>query len=169
MAHLTRFLMQDHARMFRAIDASSKDSSHLPTALAACDEIEAHMTIEEELVYPILRDEIDGREADTAEAEHDQAKELIREIRDLEPGDPSLSQLMQQLKQSVGEHVDHEETDVIPRIHEHLLGREWDLGRLAWGMRQDLLGDSHRPKSIAAARKVPNAGWTGGNVANAGW
>ncbi len=169
MAHLTRFLMQDHARIFRAIDASSKDPSHLPTALAACDEIEAHMTIEEELVYPILRDEIDGREADTAETEHDQVKDLIREIRDLEPGDPALGQMMQQLKQSVGEHVDHEETYVIPRIHEHLLGREWDLGRLAWGMRQDLLGDSHRPKSIAAARKVPNAGWTGGTVANAGW
>jgi len=127
------------------------------------------MTIEEELVYPILRDEIDGREADESEKEHDQAKDLIREIRDLEAGDPALAQLMQQLKQSVGEHVDHEETDVIPRLHEHLLGREWDIGRLAWGMRQDLLGDSHRPKSIAAARKVPNAGWTGGNVANAGW
>ncbi len=169
MAHLTRFLMQDHARIFRALDASAKNSSSLPTALAACDEIEAHMTIEEELVYPILRDEIDGREADAAEAEHDQAKDLIREIRDLEAGDPALGQLMQQLKQSVGEHVDHEETDVIPRLHEHLLGREWDVGRLAWGMRQDLLGDSHRPKSIAAARKVPNAGWTGGNVANAGW
>ncbi len=168
MAHLTRFLTQDHARIFRALDASSKDSS-LPTALAACGEIEAHMTIEEELVYPILRDEIDGREADAAEHDHDQAKEIINEIRDLEPGDPALSHLMMQLKQSVAEHVDHEETSVIPRLHEHLLAREWDLGRLAWGMRQDLLGDSPRPKSISAARKVPNAGWTGGGVPNAGW
>jgi len=169
MAHLTRFLMQDHARIFRCLDASAKDPSHLPTALAACDEIEAHMTIEEEIVYPILRDEIDGREADGAEKEHDQAKEIVGEIRDLEPGDPALSHLMMQLKQTVAEHVDHEENDVIPRLHEHLLGREWDLGRLAWGLRQDLVGDSPRPKSIAAARKVPNAGWTGGNVANAGW
>ncbi len=169
MAHLTRFLMQDHARIFRCLDASAKDPSHLPTALAACDEIEAHMTIEEEIVYPILRDEIDGREADESEKEHDQAKEIVREIRDLEPGDPALSHLMMQLKQTVAEHVDHEETDVIPRLHEHLLGREWDLGRVAWGLRQDLVGDSPRPKSIAAARKVPNAGWTGGNVANAGW
>jgi len=168
MAHLTRFLMQDHARIFRCLDASAGNPGSLPTALAACDEIEAHATIEEELVYPILRDEIDGREADAAEKEHDQAKEIIREIRDLEPGDPALSQLMMQLKQSVAEHIDHEETDVIPRLHEHLLGREWDLGRLAWGLRQDLMGDSHRPKSIAAARKVPNAGWTGG-TANAGW
>ena len=168
MAHLTRFLMQDHDRIFRAIDASAKDSSHLPTALAACDEIEAHMTIEEELVYPLLRDEIDGREADAAETEHDQVKDLIREIRDLEPGDPMLSQHMLQLKQSVGQHIDHEEAYVIPRLHEHLLGREWDLGRIAWGMRQDLLGDSRRPKSIAAARQIPNSGWTGG-TAISGW
>ncbi len=169
MAHLTRFLMQDHARMFRCLDAAEKAPSHLPTALAACDEIEAHMTIEEEIVYPVLRDEIDGREADEAEKEHDQAKDLIREIRDLDPGDPALSHMMMQLKQSVAEHVDHEETYVIPRIHEHLLGREWDLGRVAWGMRQDLLGDSPRPKSLSAARKHANAGWTGGTVANAGW
>jgi len=169
MAHLTKFLMQDHARMFRALDACGKEPSSLPTALAACSEIEAHMTIEEELVYPILRDEIDGREADEAEAEHNEAKELIAEIRDLEPGDPNLSTLMQTLKKGVAEHVDHEETEVLPKIHRHLLGREWDIGRLAFGMRQDLLGDSHRPKAISAARKVPNAGWTGGGVANAGW
>ncbi len=169
MAHLTRFLMQDHARIFRALDASGKNLSSLPTALAACDEIEAHMTIEEEIVYPILRDEIDGREADESEKEHDQAKDLIREIRDLEAGDPALSHMMMQLKQSVAEHVDHEETYVIPRIHEHLLGREWDLGRVAWGMRQDLLGDSKRPKSLSAAHQNPNAGWSGGTVANAGW
>lgn len=169
MAHLTKFLMQDHARIFRALDACAKEPSSLPTALAACSEIEAHMTIEEELVYPILRDEIDGREAKAAEAEHDQAKQLIAEIRDLEPGDPALSQLMQALKSGIAEHVDHEETDVLPKIHQHLLGREWDIGRLAFGMRQDLLGDSHRPKAISAARKTPNAGWTGGTVANAGW
>lgn len=168
MAHLTRFLMQDHARIFRAIDASAKDPSHLPSALVACDEIEAHMTIEEELVYPLLADEIDGREAEASEAEHNQVKEVIAEIRDLEPGDPALRQLMMQLKQMVGEHIDHEEAEVIPRLHEHLLGREWDLGRIAWGMRQDLLGDSQRPKSLSAAHQVPNSGWTGGTAVS-GW
>jgi len=169
MAHLTKFLMQDHARIFRALDACAKDPNSLPTALAACSEIEAHMTIEEELVYTLLRDEIDGREADASEADHDRARELIAQIRDLEPGDPALSALMQQMQKEVGEHVDHEESSVLPRIHEHLLAREWDLGRIAFGMRQDLLGDSDRPKSLAAARTVPNAGWTGGSVPNAGW
>ena len=169
MAHLTRFLMQDHARIFRAIDACAKDPTSLPSALSACDEIESHMAIEEELVYPLLRDEIDGREADESEAEHARVKDLIAEIRDLEPGDPALSQLMQQVQKEVGEHIDHEETSVIPRLHEHLLSREWDLGRLAFGMRQDILGESNRPKAISAARTTPNAGWSHGSVPNAGW
>ena len=172
MAHLTRFLIQDHARIQRAIDACAKDPTSLPTALAACDEIDAHMTIEEELVYPLLRDEIDGREAEASEADHAAVRDLIAEVRDLEPGDPALSQLMQRIEKEVGEHVDHEEADVIPRLHEHLLTKEWELGRIAWGMRQDLLGDSDRPKALSsssAARKVPNAGWTGGGVPNAGW
>ncbi|MGI9023704.1 MAG: hemerythrin domain-containing protein [Acidimicrobiales bacterium] len=169
MAHLTRFLMQDHARIFRALDACAKDPNSLPTALNACNEIESHMTIEEELVYPLLRDEIDGREADESEAEHAEARELIAAVRDLEPGDPSLGTLMQQIQKAVGEHVDHEESAVLPRIHEHLLAKEWDLGRIAFGMRQELLGENDRPKALSAARMNPNAGWTHGSVPLAGW
>ncbi len=170
MAHLTRFLLQDHARIFRALDACAQDPSSLPSALNACNEIDAHMAIEEELVYPLLRDEIDGREADESEAEHAEVRELIAQVRDLEPGDPALRDLMQQIQKTVGEHVDHEESDVIPKIHQHLLAREWELGRVAFGMRQDILGDSDRPKAIAsAAHKTPNAGWSHGSVPLAGW
>jgi hypothetical protein len=101
MAHLTRFLMQDHARIFRAFEAYGRDPSSLPLALTVCAELEAHATIEEELVYPILRDEIDSREADEAEQEHDEAKDLIAQVQDLEAGDPELRPLMGQLRKSV--------------------------------------------------------------------
>lgn len=158
MAHLTRFLMQDHARIFRAFDAYGRDPNSLPIALSVCAEIEAHTTIEEELVYPILRDEIDGREADAAEQEHEDAKELVAQIQDLEPGDPELRNLMANLRKIVGEHVDHEETTIIPKLQAHLLARNWDIGREAFRMRQELISDGGG-RVPAASRYLANGGW----------
>jgi hemerythrin-like domain-containing protein len=168
--HLTRLLLQDHARINRAFDAYSNAPTSLDAALIACNEIEVHSTIEEELVYPILRDEIDGNEADAAEEEHAEAKELVDAIRELEPGDEELPALMQDLMRAMAAHVDHEETSIIPRLHAYLGPRNEDVGREVLSLRQELQG-GERPsgKPRPAAGNIPNAGWSKGNVANAGW
>jgi hemerythrin-like domain-containing protein len=159
MAHLTRFLLQDHARINRAFDAYSKAPSNLDSALAACNEFEIHATVEEELVYPILRDELE------------EAKELVAAVQDLEPGDPELPELMQQLMRVVAAHVDHEESSVIPRLQSHLGPRVWDVGREAFTLRQELLGAGERASAQprTAAHDVPNTGWGQGKVPLAGW
>ncbi|MGI9032619.1 MAG: hemerythrin domain-containing protein [Acidimicrobiales bacterium] len=157
MAHLTRFLLQDHDRITRAFDAYGKDPNNLPIALTVCRELEAHTTIEEELVYPILRNEIDSREADSAEQEHEDAKELISQIEDLEAGDPELREMMFQLRNMVVDHIHHEESTIIPKLQAHLLARNWDLGREAFRMRQDLIAEPGRVP--AAARYLANGGW----------
>ena len=174
MAHLTRFLLQDHARINRAFDAYSKAPSNLQSALHACAELEVHATVEEELVYPIL-EELDPDTAEHAEEEHAEFKELIAAVQDLEPGDPDLPVLMEQLMRLVADHVEEEETTVIPRLQSHLGAQVWDVGREAFGLRQELLGEGDRPgneaKPVARQGLTANAGWSGGSggVANAGW
>ena len=175
MAHLIRFLIQDHARTNRAFDAYSKAPTNLQSALTACAELEVHATIEEELVYPILRDELDADAADHAEEEHAEVKELIAEVQELEPGDPDLPVLMEQIMRLTAEHVEDEESRIIPRLQRHLGPRVWDLGREAFGLRQELLGQEDRPgneaKPVARTGFAANAGWSGGSsaVPNAGW
>ena len=174
MAHLTRFLLQDHARINRAFDAYSKAPSNLQSALSACAELEVHATVEEELVYPIL-EELDPDTAEHAEEEHAEFKELIAQVQDLEPGDPDLPVLMEQLMRLVADHVEEEETTVIPRLQSHLGAGVWDVGREAFGLRQELLGEGDRPgnqaKPVAKQGLAANAGWSGGSdsVPNAGW
>ncbi len=174
MAHLTRFLLQDHARINRAFDGYSKAPTNLPSALAACAELEVHATIEEELVYPILQ-EIDPRAAQHYEEEHAEVKELIAEVQDLEPGDPDLPALMEQIMRLMAEHVEEEETTVIPRLQGHLGPRVWDVGRDAFALRQELLGETDRPaaepKPAAKQGLTANSGWSGGSdsIAGAGW
>ncbi len=175
MAHLIRFLIQDHARINRAFDAYSKAPTNLQSALTACAELEVHATIEEELVYPILRDEVDADAADHGEEEHAEFKELIAAVQDMEPGDEDLPVLMEQLIRLVAEHVEEEETTILPRLQSHLGPRVWDVGREAFGLRQELLGEGDRPgnqaKPVAKSGLAANAGWSGGSdaVPNAGW
>lgn len=169
MAHLTRFLLQDHARINRAFDGYMRSPTSLDLALVACAEFEVHSAIEEELLYPVLRDEVDGREADAAEDEHAEAKRLIAEVQDLEPGDEELPSLMEDLMEAVAAHVDHEEAVIIPEVQKALGTRVWDLGREAFSMRQELLGQGERPAAQAHVKALPNTGWSPGKVSNAGW
>ena len=167
MPHLIRFLMQDHARINRAFEAYAEASNSLDQALVVCGELEVHSAIEEELVYPLVRDEVDANEADAAEEEHAQVQEMIDAISDMEPGDPDLPLLMKDLMNAVANHIDHEEQVVLPALQKALGTRLEDVGREAFGYRQELQGQRDRPG--AQAKPVPNAGWSKGNVPNAGW
>jgi hemerythrin-like domain-containing protein len=167
MAHLIRFLMQDHARINRAFEAYAQASSSLDAALVACGEIEVHTAIEEELVYPLLRDEVDSAEADAAEEEHAQVQEMIDTVSEMEPGDPELPVVMKDLMRAVADHIEHEEQVLLPALQKALGPRVEDIGREAFGYRQELQGEADRPG--AQAKPVANSGWSKGTVANAGW
>ncbi len=167
MAHLIRFLMQDHARINRAFEAYAEAPSSLDQALVVCGELEVHGAIEEELVYPLVRDEVDANEADAAEEEHAQVQEMIDAISDMEPGDPDLPLLMKDLMNAVANHIDHEEQVILPALQKALGTRVEDVGREAFGYRQELQGQLDRPG--AKPKQIANTGFTPGKVANAGW
>ncbi len=167
MAHLIRFLMQDHARINRTFDAYAQAPSNLNLAMVACGEVETHSAIEQDLVYPVLRDEVDGDEAEAAEAEHAEIQEMIDQVADMEPGDPELQVVMKNLMNAVANHVDYEERVIFPALQKALGTRVEDIGREAFGYRQELQGQLDRPG--AKPKAIPNAGWSRGNVANAGW
>ncbi len=167
MAHLIRFLMQDHARINRALDAYATAPTNLNLALTACGEIETHSAIEQDLVYPVLRDEVDADEAEAAEEEHAQLQEMIDQVSEMEPDDPELPIVMKNLTNTVANHVDYEERVLFPALQKVLGTRVWEIGREAFGYRQELQGQLDRPG--AKAKALPNTGWTQGNVPNAGW
>ncbi|HEX2273974.1 MAG TPA: hemerythrin domain-containing protein [Acidimicrobiales bacterium] len=167
MAHLIRFLMQDHARINRALEAYANAPSNLSLALTACGEFEAHSAIEQDLVYPVLRDEVDADEAEAAEEEHAQVQEMIDQVSDMEPGDPELPIVMKNLTNAIANHVDYEERVLFPALQKVLGTRVWDIGREAFGYRQELQGQIDRPGN--KSKPIANTGWTPSKVANAGW
>lgn len=172
MATITKVMFDDHSRIKRLFDRAKRMPNDLDTAIAICQELDIHTTIEEEIVYPAL-EELAPEWAHDAEADHEKASELVDSIYEIEPLDPALRPLVEQLERIVSRHVEWEEREVIPLIKTELRNEVDDMGRLAFARRQEELSGIGSPRRISNAEVAPNSGWGnsgwGGTISNAGW
>lgn len=158
MSDITKVLRDDHARMKRLFLRANQSSEDLDIALDVCDELRIHATIEEEIVYPALR-ELNSGMADESEDDHETAKELIAEIEDLDPDDPAVRTMMMQLQKAVMRHVEKEEKVVFPVIERGYPDQLLEMGSQAFAMRQELLG-AHPPRRSVQKTETANVGWS---------
>jgi hemerythrin superfamily protein len=92
-------------------------------ALKICDELEIHTAAEEAEVYPVIAEAVDDAMVDHAEDEHQEAKRLIAQIRATADPDKTY-ELMGQLKEAIQEHVQEEETEMLPKAQDELSGED---------------------------------------------
>jgi gas vesicle protein len=107
MPDATELLSQDHRHVEQLFD-QFEQSSDPAIARTVCEELEVHTTVEEELVYPGLR-EVDEEIAEHSQEEHDEADQIIQKVKKAE-GD-ELRKQMKELRDSVEHHVQEEEKD----------------------------------------------------------
>lgn len=135
-----KHLFVEHARLAMAAPAESAAERE---ALAAkiCSELTVHAQIEEEIFYPALREVIDEPELlDEAEAEHQEAKELIAQIEAAEGG-PAMDELVTQLARAIEHHVKEERDHLFPKAR---AAEGLDLDELGARLRerqQELMGE----------------------------
>jgi len=172
MATIIKVMYDDHARIRRLFDRAKRMPNDLDTAIAICQELDIHTTIEEEIVYPVLEDLAPEMGRD-AEAEHEKASELVDAIYEMELGNPELRPLVEQLERIVSRHVEWEEREMFPLIKTELRDQIDEMGRAAFARRQEELSGIDSPRRLSNAEVAPNSGWGnsgwGGSVANAGW
>jgi hemerythrin-like domain-containing protein len=81
-----------------------------------CTELTIHSEIEEELLYPALRDAFDDHsQLDEAEVEHAMAEQLIAELESMEPGDDLYDAKVTVLGEYVRHHIDEEQEKLFPK------------------------------------------------------
>lgn len=75
------------------------------------EELSVHAEIEEEHLYPAVRQHVpNGDElADHAEDEHQQVKEMLGQLEGMDPDSGEAEALIQELQQNMQEHVQEEE------------------------------------------------------------
>ena len=117
----TRILEADHREiedLFAKIDEASGDA-RVPHVQRLLTVLRAHMTLEEEVVYPTIvtvtgeNSEVENRN------EHDVARANLDEAESFLAGEPGLGAAMAAAQAAASHHMQEEESEVFPKAREH--------------------------------------------------
>lgn len=103
---------------FEALTESRGNTREQKRMLAEkiCRELTAHAQIEEEIFYPAIRKAIkDELLMNEAEVEHMSARDLIAQIREIEPGDTLFDAKVLVLGEYIDHHVKEERNEMFPK------------------------------------------------------
>lgn len=85
-----------------------------------CEELSIHAEMEEAVFYPAVRDLIEDSDLmDEAVVEHEGAKNLIAQIREMQPGDDLYDARVKVLSEQIEHHVKEEEGEMFTKIRKH--------------------------------------------------
>jgi iron-sulfur cluster repair protein YtfE (RIC family) len=109
-----KHLFVEYARL--AVAAPEAGADRQPLARRICGELTVHAQIEEEIFYPALRQAIDAPQLlDEAQAQHQEAKELIARIEATRQPGAALDELVSSLARAIEEHVKEERDLLFPK------------------------------------------------------
>lgn len=138
MSDAIKSLTDDHrkvADLFKQVAGSANAT----LARKICQDLRIHATLEEELVYPILRRDVGDEITDEGEREHEEMEQLIAEVLEKPDMDPELPTLLAKLQQTVEHHVQEEETEAFPKLEAQTSEDLVELGNALFRRRQELM------------------------------
>lgn len=118
MPDVIKLLEQDH-REVEDLFASAESTSgaakqQVVTKLAS--ELKIHAEVEEQIVYPAMRETGLGALVEEAEAEHQKVKEMVARLETMDGSTSEVDPLLAQLKADVQHHVGEEESEAFPKF-----------------------------------------------------
>ncbi|HEY4068989.1 MAG TPA: hemerythrin domain-containing protein [Burkholderiaceae bacterium] len=115
----TALLRADHKKVSALFDEfekarSSKRKKEIVSTI--CRELIAHTTIEEEIFYPAVQAALKDHElVPEANVEHMSVKDLIAQVKDIEPGDDMYDARVKVMGEFVKHHVKEEQNEMFPK------------------------------------------------------
>jgi iron-sulfur cluster repair protein YtfE (RIC family) len=126
LEHLT----EEHRKVERLLD-QIEDSDQGPERERLVAELESslgtHMAVEEQFVYPIVKDVLDEEDAHEGVNEHDLARDGLVKLREL-IDEPGFGAAVEMVKAGIAHHVEEEEGDMFPKLREDAAERIAALG-----------------------------------------
>lgn len=114
-------LKADHdkvRKMFKDFEQLEADETEEKAQLVkqACAELKVHTQIENEIVYPAIREAIEDDDLmDEALVEHQAAEELISQLEQMQPGDEMYDAKFTVLGEYVNHHIAEEQKEMFPK------------------------------------------------------
>jgi hemerythrin superfamily protein len=156
MANAAQLIRKDHKRvegLFKKFTRAKNSDARKRIAHQALEELEVHTKLEEEIFYPAVRRELHEEEMlDEAQIDHDQAKQLIRELMTMNGEDHAFDEKFSELVECIQNHVEEEEGELLPAVEDSPM----DLGECGDRMserKQELLEGAHEQRSTPEAKR----------------
>lgn len=115
----TQLLERQHDLMLRLafVGLTDPQASRRRALLAELADVTlAHMTSEDRLFIPAIRTEDLGRQLETHEAEHQQLRDSIAHLLDMDAGDPRFEPERRALAQLLERHAESEERELFIHV-----------------------------------------------------
>lgn len=146
-------LTEDHTEvdeMFEAyqdlVDSEADGEAKAALAEQICDVLSVHATIEEEIFYPAARLVLEEEELlDQAQVEHASVKDLVAQIRDMEPDEELYDAKVKVLGEYVKHHVEEEEGELFQQLRDTDFDAE-DIGERLLERKQELMAEQGIPE-----------------------
>ena len=121
-ASLTDMLREDHKKvkgLFEEFEQATDAKAKQRIVETALTELDVHSTLEEELIYPAIRAEIDDDDLmDEALEEHHVVHALIGELKKMKPSDDRYDAKFTVLAENVRHHIKEEESEMFPKAED---------------------------------------------------
>jgi len=119
---VTDMLRKDHKKvkgLFEEFEKSEDTATKQRIVETALTELEVHSKLEEELIYPAIRAEIDDDDLmDEALEEHHVVHGLLVELKKMKPRDERYDAKFTVLAESVRHHIKEEESEMFPKAED---------------------------------------------------
>ena len=148
MPSATQLIRRDHKKvegLFDKFEQTKTSNAKKRIVDQVIQELEIHTKLEEEIFYPAVRKRLGEEDMiDEAKQEHQQAKEIIRELKKMDGEDEQLEEKFADLVECVKHHVEEEEGEMLPKVEKSDL----DLTELGDEIaeRKEELSQQMRPK-----------------------
>lgn len=140
-------LKADHdkvKKMFKEFEKLESDETEEKAQLVkqACTELKIHTRLENEIVYPAVREAIEDDDLmDEALVEHQAAEELISQLEQMEPGDEMYDAKFTVLGEYVNHHITEEQKEMFPKARKAKIDLA-ALGEQMMARKQELMKES---------------------------
>ena len=114
-------LKRDHdtvKALFEKFEKAERKAEKQKIVAQAIQELRIHATLEEELFYPAVREQLKNGVMNEADEEHHVAKVLIAELDSLNSDDDHYDAKFTVLSESVRHHIKEEEDDMLPKARD---------------------------------------------------
>jgi hemerythrin-like domain-containing protein len=135
-------LKEDHEKVKGLFDKfeSVEGQERADFAATAIMELKVHADLEEKLIYPAIREQIDEDEMmNEAVEEHHLVHVLIRELKKLKPKDEVFQAKFKVLGELVKHHIEEEEGEMFPKAQESEI--DWEILETAVMKRRNTVVD----------------------------